>query len=76
LYQALLEEDTPAVQDAKSFLKANIEEDQSVSNLGPRFKTNIRQTIGRLKSQLPIKEGILAKLKEELALVNKKEPVK
>jgi hypothetical protein len=76
LYQALLEEDTPAVQEAKSFLKTNIEEDQSVSNLGPRFKTNIRQTIGRLKSQLPIKEGILAKLKEELALVNKKEPVK
>jgi hypothetical protein len=76
LYQALLEEDTPAVQEAKSFLKTNIEEDQSVSNLGPRFKTNIRQTIGRLKSQLPIKEGILAKLKEELTLVNKKEPVK
>ncbi len=74
LYQALLEEDTPAIQEAKSFLKTNIKEDQSVSNLGPRFKTNMRQTIGRLKSQLPIKEGILGKLKEELALVNKKEP--
>lgn len=73
LYQALLEEDTPAIQEAKSFLKTNIEEDQSISNLGPRFKTNIRKTIGRLKSQLPVKEGILAKLNEELVLVNKKE---
>ncbi len=72
LYQALLEEDTPAIQEAKSFLKTNIEEDQSISTLGPRFKTKIRQTIGRLKTQLPIKEGILAKLQEELTLVNKK----
>ena len=72
LYQALLEEDTPAIQEAKSFLKTNIEEDQSISTLGPRFKTNIRKTIGRLKSQLPIKEGILAKLQEELTLVNEK----
>ncbi len=67
-----LEEDTPAIQEAKSFLKTNIEEDQSISTLGPRFKTNIRKTIGRLKSQLPIKEGILAKLQEELTLVNEK----
>jgi hypothetical protein len=76
LYQSLLEEDTPAIQEAKSFLKGNIEDDQSISTLGPRFKTKIRQTIGRLKSELPIKEGILAKLKEELVVVTEKKTFK
>ena len=76
LYQVLLEIETPAIQEARAFLKTNIEEDQSVSALGPRFKTKMRQTISRLKDQIPIKEGIVSKLQEELAIVSENKSAK